>query len=525
MSVLLDALKKAALEKKKRDDVRLPSEHRPGLLTQVPVVGTPVSDEQADENVLADDEGFSLDVDFDQFEKTGEPTGVTPSTKLPIPDNDGTRVNSPSRTHAQPAGEDPLTQLADSEGEISLQSAPSRPEPVAAAHPAATETEVQPQRERATGDAGGKSKSIPAGESLVQQQRVAQQKQAFNALLEKNRRLAKSNRRKFTVLLVLGGILSCSAVGAYYYYVQVNDGSMLIRVPSSISANNRETSGAENGESAVTSLNDSDLANIEPANIAAGASFPQSITAPETENTAKLSITPQPTTASLREQDKAIKVPAKPLNIKPPSAKSPLVSASPPKSNDLNEALTAGYSAYTQGDLRTAAGQYQIALNLDPINRDALLGNGAIAMAQRRYQDALGFYQQVLERTPRDEYAHSGIVAIAGVQQISPELMSKVNTLLQNYPQSAHLHFLKGALNAAQYQWRAAQTAFFNAWSLAPQRGDYAYNLAIALDHIRQPQEALRFYKTALSPDMHTPIPLDITAIQKRIAQLESMHE
>jgi tetratricopeptide (TPR) repeat protein len=191
----------------------------------------------------------------------------------------------------------------------------------------------------------------------------------------------------------------------------------------------------------------------------------------------------------------------------------------------LNLALSEAYSAYRQGDSKRAEEQYRIAMELAPNNTDALLGSAAVAMTLQRYHQALSFYQKVLEKSPQDEYAQSGILSLAAIEQVTPELVSRVNILIKQFPNSSHLYFLQGSLHAIAQQWHAAQTSFFNAWSRQPKRSDYAYNLAIALDHIQQYKEALRFYKQSLSSDMESPILLNGNDIQQRIQQLEAMNE
>jgi tetratricopeptide (TPR) repeat protein len=45
--------------------------------------------------------------------------------------------------------------------------------------------------------------------------------------------------------------------------------------------------------------------------------------------------------------------------------------------------------------------------------------------------------------------------------------------------------------------WPQAQQAYFQAHHLEPDNADYAYNLAVSLDHLRQPKLALNFYRRA----------------------------
>ncbi len=184
-----------------------------------------------------------------------------------------------------------------------------------------------------------------------------------------------------------------------------------------------------------------------------------------------------------------------------------------------------GYVAYQQGNMSLAKQHYNAALTADPYHRDALLGAAAVAVANGNYQAAVKYYQRQLDREPQDDFAHAGLLSIASREGATPGLLSEVNILLQEKPSAAHLHFLKGALFAKQQRWPAAQEAFFRAWSIDSERADYTYNLAISLDHLRQYQEALRFYRQTLQLTNINISAEQLSRLHKRITQLEVLYE
>ncbi|MEE9161157.1 MAG: tetratricopeptide repeat protein, partial [Gammaproteobacteria bacterium] len=47
-------------------------------------------------------------------------------------------------------------------------------------------------------------------------------------------------------------------------------------------------------------------------------------------------------------------------------------------------------------------------------------------------------------------------------------------------------------------RWPQAQQSFFNAYKLETSNPDYAFNLAVSLDHIGQQQSAIDYYNVAL---------------------------
>ena len=73
---------------------------------------------------------------------------------------------------------------------------------------------------------------------------------------------------------------------------------------------------------------------------------------------------------------------------------------------------------------------------------------------------------------------------------------SRLKQLIAREP-SAFLHFSLGNLYADQSQWTQAQQSYFQAHHLEPDNPDYAYNLAVGLDHLRQNKLALNYYRRA----------------------------
>ncbi|RKZ34485.1 MAG: tetratricopeptide repeat protein, partial [Gammaproteobacteria bacterium] len=75
---------------------------------------------------------------------------------------------------------------------------------------------------------------------------------------------------------------------------------------------------------------------------------------------------------------------------------------------------------------------------------------------------------------------------------------SRLKLLLADEPEAGHLHFGLGNLYARQGRWPQAQDAYFNAYTTQPQNADYAFNLAVSLDHLAQRDAAMSYYQRAL---------------------------
>jgi tetratricopeptide (TPR) repeat protein len=162
----------------------------------------------------------------------------------------------------------------------------------------------------------------------------------------------------------------------------------------------------------------------------------------------------------------------------------------------LNPALPQAYTALQTGQLEQAQRLYNDVLGAEPKNIDALLGLAAVAVRQGNSDEATRRYLYVMELEPQNALAQSGLIALLGrADPIAAE--SKLKQLITREP-TAHLYFTLGNLYADQSQWAAAQHAYFQAHHLEPANPDYAYNLAVGLEHVSQPRLALGFYERAI---------------------------
>jgi Flp pilus assembly protein TadD len=162
----------------------------------------------------------------------------------------------------------------------------------------------------------------------------------------------------------------------------------------------------------------------------------------------------------------------------------------------LNPLLNDAYAALQSNQLESAQSLYQRTLAADPKNTDALLGLAAIAVRQGNSEEAIRLYLQILELEPRHALAQSGLIALLG--RADPAAAeTRLKQLIAREP-SAFLFFTLGNLYADQSQWASAQLAYFQAHHLDAANPDYAYNLAVSLEHVSQPKLALDFYRRAV---------------------------
>ena len=202
----------------------------------------------------------------------------------------------------------------------------------------------------------------------------------------------------------------------------------------------------------------------------------------------------------------------------PKLAPAPVAQRLPPR---IHPGVEAGYAAYVAGDLDAARSSYAQALREEPANRDALLGIAAIDVKNGRYEAAEATYLRLLQADPRDSEAQAALIALRGGRLDPLRAESRVKTLLAADPEAHVLHFTLGNQLAQQGRWAEAQQEYFKAFSAEPENADFAYNLAVSLDHLRQRRSAREYYLRAAALAAAHGGTFDAKAARSRAAQLE----
>ena len=167
-----------------------------------------------------------------------------------------------------------------------------------------------------------------------------------------------------------------------------------------------------------------------------------------------------------------------------------------PAASTPTVSLMRAWEALQQGRYAEARTLYQEVLQIDAQNVDALLGLGAIAGSENNVDEAARHYGRALELEPHNSAAQAGLISLLG--QADPRFSeTRLKLLIANEPTS-FLYFALGNLYARQGQWAQAQPAYFQAYELQSDNPDYAYNLAVALEHLNQPKIAVNYYRRAL---------------------------
>jgi tetratricopeptide (TPR) repeat protein len=159
--------------------------------------------------------------------------------------------------------------------------------------------------------------------------------------------------------------------------------------------------------------------------------------------------------------------------------------------------LREAYNAYKAGDSSRAMTLYNQVLEVDPGNRNALLARAAIYVQNNNSNAAIRDYQTLLLRNPKDSLAMTSLITVANLSPLETE--SQLKLMIRDKPDSPYLNFALANAYGAQNRWQEAQGYYFKALENNPGDPNYAYNLAVSLEHIAQPQAAVLYYRRALN--------------------------
>jgi len=175
-----------------------------------------------------------------------------------------------------------------------------------------------------------------------------------------------------------------------------------------------------------------------------------------------------------------------------------LIKISRSKSVDRSSAMVnRAYEEYLAGNFDSAEKNYHVVLNNLPENRDALLGLAAVSSQRGDLRQAYIYYLEVLRLYPGDSVAEAALINFNDDGNLLKN-ESILKTFLQSEPENSFLHYSLARLYAAQTRWPEAQQSFFDAHRIESSNADYAFNLAVSLEHIGQQQSAIDYYNVAL---------------------------
>lgn len=186
----------------------------------------------------------------------------------------------------------------------------------------------------------------------------------------------------------------------------------------------------------------------------------------------------------------------------------------------IENKLEQAWLAYDIGDRQTSRRLYSEVLSAEPQNRDALLGIGAISIVEGDQRSAIDAYIRLLELDPTDPIASAALSDLRTSDSNAGEVERYLVNMLQKNPESSPLNFATGNFYARRGQWQDAQKHYFIAWNNDADNADYLFNLAVSMDQLNKPEQALGFYRDSLVRAGDRQVSFSREAVRKRIAAL-----
>lgn len=406
--------------------------------------------------------------------------------------------------------------------EFSLESeaASGKPDRKESAAPAIEKT--RPENEAIPDHDGGRFRK-ETSKTLIQERAGVQTQESAPAAKPENK-LNSLNQRRYMGLAVIGGLLVVLAGGTYYVWQEIvrlsgNGGlsgvAPLSRPPDRFpSASSVLPASREAGVAA-------EVPAISPAIAPAVTPVEVSSEKPAASDTLRPLVSPHTLSvpydrplAPAAERE----IPRSGKNRNPANETAVRFRHNQDK-GEVAPLLAAAYEAYVAGELEAARQLYLKQLQIDPTSKDVLLGLAAIATRTQLPVQAKQYYQKILEIDPHDALAVSGLAGL-GWMNDSSQTESRIKTLLAQQPDAASLHFMLGNHYTGQSRWTEAQQSYFRAFSIEPVNADYAFNLAVSLDHLGQVRLAREYYGKALKLSGSVPASFDKEQASKRLDEL-----
>ncbi len=188
--------------------------------------------------------------------------------------------------------------------------------------------------------------------------------------------------------------------------------------------------------------------------------------------------------------------------------------------NSTETFLTEAYAAYESGQLELAESKFKRVLSIDPRNLTALLGLGGISASQNQPRLAMGHYQKALEVEPESLVVYEAIANLSTSIELNSEWNDSLLKMVDTYPSSSTLQYALGNLYSSNNDWLAAQECYFKAYALDMNNPDFMVNLAVSLDHLGKYPLAAQYYTQALASADSQKVNFDVSSIKNRLISI-----
>lgn len=196
-----------------------------------------------------------------------------------------------------------------------------------------------------------------------------------------------------------------------------------------------------------------------------------------------------------------------------------IVLVAPPQQASIQ--LRRAYTALRQGRLEQAKQLYTALSNTELNKVAALSGLASVAIAQNDINSAREHLRHVLSVNRHNVWAAATLAALpkegSRTQSVNGSSLSQLKSLRTTEPDNHHIAYLLGNRFAATGIWTEAQAAYFDAFTMDSQNANYAFNLAISLDHLGKAKQASDFYLQALQLAETRGADFDVALLRKRL--------
>ncbi len=190
------------------------------------------------------------------------------------------------------------------------------------------------------------------------------------------------------------------------------------------------------------------------------------------------------------------------------------------KVNKTKILLSEAYSAYELGHLELSQQKFHEVLSDDRKNITAMIGLGGVAASNGQYYVAMDYYQQALNVEPNSLEVYEAIANLSPNIELNSDWNESLKNMVTIYPSSAVLQFALGNLYSSSNDWLAAQENYFNAYALEMNNPDYMVNLAISLDRLGKYPLAAQYYTQALALAGSNKVNFNVSDIKNRLISI-----
>ncbi|GAB6033845.1 tetratricopeptide repeat protein [Galenea microaerophila] len=177
------------------------------------------------------------------------------------------------------------------------------------------------------------------------------------------------------------------------------------------------------------------------------------------------------------------------------------------------------YEAFQQGDYAQSQQLYRKAALKYPRDINVWLGLGATSLALGENEAALKYYQQALKLGSTNFDANKAVAMLTS--QKDQNWLMQVKNLWLSAPNDPDINFMLGSYYAQKEDWLQAKKYFKAAASISPNAPEIVLNYAVALDHLGDYVEAIRYYQKALALKSYQDSLISQESIKKRIQLLQ----